>query len=262
MTTELVFIIDRSGSMEGLERDTVGGFNSMLEQQKKVEGEAYVTTVLFDDKYEILHDRVNIKNVAPMTVDDYTVRGSTALFDAIGRTIHNIRKAQKTSGRDGKAMFFIITDGQENASHRYTAEMIRERIEHYRKDHGWEFVFFGANMDAVYEASLIGIPANSASNYSSDSIGTHSAYSTMSAVSTAFRTNKHIPSQVSEEPQDIGGAFGHLKAMLNGLRDSAQKMQEDFRELIDAANANGGKIPDVNELLRQALNEDDKEEKE
>ena len=193
--TELVFIIDRSGSMSGLEDDTIGGFNAMLQEQQGVEGEAVVTTVLFDDRYELLHDRINIQAVAPLTRKDYTVRGSTALLDAIGRTIHKIRKVQRTTQEDFRAekvLFIIITDGQENASRHYTVDMIKERIEHQRQKYGWEFVFFGANMDAIAEAGKIGIAADRARNYSADAYGTQSAYTTMSAMSSAFRTGSSI----------------------------------------------------------------------
>ena len=189
--TELVFIIDRSGSMSGLEEDTIGGFNAMLQEQQDVEGDAVVTTVLFDNQYELLHDRINIQTVAPLTRKDYTVGGSTALLDAIGRTIHKIRKAQRATREDFRAekvLFIIITDGQENASRHYTADMIRERIEHQRQKYGWEFIFFGANMDAIAEAGKIGIAADRARNYSADSYGTQSVYTAMSAISSAFRT--------------------------------------------------------------------------
>ena len=189
--TELVFIIDRSGSMSGLEDDTTGGFNAMLREQQDVEGEAVVTTVLFDDRYELLHDRINIQAVAPLTRKDYTVRGSTALLDAIGRTIRKIRKVQRAAREDFRAekvLFIIITDGQENASRHYTADMIRERIEHQKQKYGWEFIFFGANMDAIAEAGKIGIAADRARNYSADAYGTQSAYTAMSALSSAFRT--------------------------------------------------------------------------
>ncbi len=189
--TELVFIIDRSGSMSGLEDDTIGGFNAMLQEQQDLEGEAVVTTVLFDDRYELLHDRINIQAVAPLSRKDYTVRGSTALLDAIGRTIRKIRKAQHATQEDFRAekvLFVIITDGLENASHHYTADMIKERIEHQRQKYGWEFIFFGANMDAIAEAGKIGIAADRARNYSADAYGTQSVYTAMSAMSSAFRT--------------------------------------------------------------------------
>lgn len=187
---ELVFIIDRSGSMSGLEDDTIGGFNSMLKEQQAVEGEAYVTTVLFDDRYQLLHDRINIQAVAPLTREDYSVRGSTALMDAIGMTIHKIREVQKNTKEEyhaEKVMFIIITDGQENASRKYTFDMVKQRIEHQKKKYGWEFIFFGANMDAAAEAGKIGIAADHTQAYCADSIGIRAAYTDMSAISTACR---------------------------------------------------------------------------
>lgn len=191
--TELVFIIDRSGSMGGLEGDTIGGFNAMLKEQQAVEGEAFVTTVLFDDQYELLHDRINIKAISPLTEKDYTVRGNTALLDAVGKTIHKIRRVQKSTAEDYRAekvLFVIITDGAENTSRKYTAEQVKALIQHQREKHGWEFIFIGANMDAVVEADRIGIAADRARNYIADSIGTSTVYSDISKMSTAFRENK------------------------------------------------------------------------
>jgi len=188
--TELVFIIDRSGSMAGLENDTIGGFNSMLKEQQIVEGEATVTTVLFDDRYELIHDRIDIRAVAPLTAEDYTVRGSTALLDAVGKTIKKIREVQKRTAEDYRAekvMFVIITDGEENASREYSADRVKKRIEKQKEKYGWEFIFFGANMDAVAEAGKLGISADRAQNYNADSIGTSAAYSKMSKISTAYR---------------------------------------------------------------------------
>lgn len=192
--TELVFIIDRSGSMNGLEGDTIGGFNAMLKEQRVVGGEAIVTTVLFDDQYELLHDRIDIKVLSPLTDKDYTVRGSTALLDALGKTVHKIRKVQKSTAEDCRAekvMFVIITDGAENASRKYTAEQIRMLVEHQREKYGWEFVFIGANMDAVTEAGRIGIAADRAKNYIADSVGTSTVYSDISKMSTAFRGSNY-----------------------------------------------------------------------
>lgn len=262
-TTELVFIIDKSGSMSGLESDTVGGFNSMIKQQKSVDGKALVTTVLFDDDYELLHDRVDIQDVEPLTEKDYTPRGCTALLDAIGRTIHNIRKAQKESGEedvDEKVMFFIITDGYENASRHYTASMIKDRISHYKKKHGWEFLFFGANMDAIAEAAKIGIDANRAYSYRSDHAGTASVYTSMSEMSTAFRTGRKPNRQAEDNPHNAKAAFQNLKRAVKALKESADDMQSEFSELVGAAKANGGKLPDVNEILRQILSKSEKED--
>lgn len=191
--TELVFIIDRSGSMGGLEGDTIGGFNTMLKEQQAVEGEAFVTTVLFDDQYELLHDRIDIKAISPLNEHDYTVWGSTALLDSVGKTIHKIRRVQKSTAEDywaEKVLFVIITDGAENASRKYTAEQIKALIQHQREKHGWEFIFIGANMDAVVEAGRIGIAADRARNYIADSVGTSTVYSDISKMSTAFRVNQ------------------------------------------------------------------------
>ena len=264
--TELVFIIDRSGSMSGLEDDTIGGYNSMLKEQQAVEGEAVVTTVLFDDEYELLHDRTNIQAIAPLTQEDYTVGGNTALLDAIGMTIHKIRKAQRATQeefRAEKVLFIIITDGHENASRHYTADMIRKRIEHQRQKYGWEFLFFGANMDAIVEAGKIGIAADRAQNYQADAFGTQSAYTAMSAMSTAFRTGGPLSYTQSKEaqPQAARDAFFHLKEVIGGLKKSTDELVGEFADLIGVAQANGGKIPDVNEILRQVLSERDKEDK-
>lgn len=263
--TELVFIIDRSGSMSGLEGDTIGGFNSMLKQQQAVDGKAVITTVLFDDQYELIHDRVDIQKVEPMTQETYTPRGSTALLDAIGKTIHNIRKAQKEAKEEDRAekvIFFIITDGQENASRHYTASMIQERIRHQKQKHGWEFLFFGANMDAIAEAAKIGIADDRAQSYCADSAGTASVYTSMSTVSTAFRTGKQIQSmELTDEAQKETGsqfikdALHNLKAVAGALKESADEMKDEFVGLFNAAKANGGKIPDVNEIAREVLSE-------
>ena len=195
MLTELVYIIDRSGSMSGLEGDTIGGFNAMLKEQQALEGEAVLTTVLFDDKYELLHDRINIRGVAPMNEKDYFVRGSTALLDAVGKTINKVKRVQKNSTEDyraDKVMFIIITDGFENASCEYTAEWVKERIERQKQKYDWEFIFIGANMDAITEAGKLGISADRAQNYHADSIGTSKAFAAMSAASTGLRTGKGL----------------------------------------------------------------------
>ena len=193
--TELVFIIDRSGSMDGLESDTIGGFNAMLKEQQAVEGEAVVTTVLFSNRYELLHDRIDIKAVAPLTDKDYTVRGSTALLDAVGKTIHKIRAVQKSTAeeyRAEKVLFVIITDGQENASREYTAERVKARIERQKGKYDWEFIFLGANMDAIEEAGKLGIAADRAQNYFADGMGTAAAYAAWSTAATLFRGGKGL----------------------------------------------------------------------
>lgn len=188
--TELVFIVDRSGSMAGLEKDTIGGFNAMLKEQAELEGEARVTTVLFDNQYRLLHDRIDIRAVALLTEKDYRVGGGTALLDAIGRTIKKIRAVQKHTAEDYRAekvLFVIITDGEENSSRKYSAEQIKECIEHQKEKYGWEFVFFGANMDAVLEASKLGIAAEFARGWLANAAGTAMAYNDMSAIMAEIR---------------------------------------------------------------------------
>ena len=176
--TELVFILDRSGSMAGLESDTIGGFNSMLSKQRNEPGDAYVTTVLFDNRCELLHDRIPLTGVADITARDYFVRGSTALLDAIGRTIRKIDHAQShtaASHRPARTVCAIITDGMENSSREYRVQQIRAMIE-AQKEKGWEFLFLGANIDAIGAASRIGIHADRAVNYHADSEGTRLNY--------------------------------------------------------------------------------------
>lgn len=178
-TTELVFILDRSGSMSGLEADTIGGFNSMISDQKKQDGMAYVTTVLFDHEIERLHDRIPLKDVPKMTDRDYTVRGCTALLDAIGDTIKhigNIHKYARPEDVPAHTMFVITTDGMENASKRYNSKEIKRMIERQKKRCGWEFVFIGANIDAVETARSYGISERNAVNYHADTIGTQAVY--------------------------------------------------------------------------------------
>lgn len=172
--TELVFILDRSGSMGGLESDTIGGFNGMITKQKKQEGEANVTTVLFDDQFEVIHDRFPIDVIKPLTAQEYYVRGCTALLDAIGKTVDKIKYIQKYLPEEMKAekvIFVIITDGLENASKEYSYDKIRRVIERQKEKYGWEFLFLGANMDAVSEASKLGIAANRSVTFQNDSEG-------------------------------------------------------------------------------------------
>ena len=173
--TELVFILDRSGSMSGLEDDTIGGFNSLLEKQKREPGRAYVSTVLFDHETTVLHDRVDIQAVRPMTREDYTVRGCTALLDAIGGAIHHIGNVHRYARREDvpeHTLFVITTDGMENASRRYSADKVKTMIERQKSKYGWEFLFLGANIDAVETARHFGIGADRAVSFMSDHIGT------------------------------------------------------------------------------------------
>ena len=173
--TELVFILDRSGSMAGLESDTIGGFNAMIEKQKKIDGKCFVSTVLFDNVSEVLHDRVDLSAIQPMTDKDYTVGGCTALIDAIGGAIHhigNIHKYARPEDVPEHTMFVITTDGMENASHRYTADKVKNMVQRQTEKYGWEFLFLGANIDAVQTASNLGIREDRAVNYHADSEGT------------------------------------------------------------------------------------------
>lgn len=173
--TEIVFILDRSGSMCGLEADTIGGFNAMIEKQKKAEGEALVSTVLFDNTSEVVHDRVKLRDIRPMTEDDYTVGGCTALLDAVGGAIHhigNIHKYAREEDVPERTLFVITTDGMENASFRYSAEQVKRMIGRQQEKYGWEFLFLGANIDAVETARHFGIREDRAVNYHSDSEGT------------------------------------------------------------------------------------------
>ena len=200
--TELVFILDKSGSMSGLEKDTIGGFNSMLEQQRKVDGECVITTVLFDNRYELLHDRIDIRAVQPITGKEYFVGGSTALLDAIGKTIHKIGAVQKNTAeeyRAEKVMFVIITDGEENASRCYSSMQIRQMIQRQKERYGWEFIFLGANIDAVETAGRFGIDADRAVDYVPDGEGTELNYRMMSETVATFRECGAVPTACLDE---------------------------------------------------------------
>lgn len=191
--TELVFILDRSGSMAGLEKDTVGGFNSMIEKQKREPGEAYVSTILFDNHREVIHDRVDIHKIQPMTQEQYYVRGCTALLDAVGKSIRhiaNVHKYAREEDRPEKTLFIITTDGMENASREYSYERVRKMIEHEKEKYGWEFIFLGANIDAAKEAARFGIDESCAANYHADSVGTAVIYEAMSEVVCNARANR------------------------------------------------------------------------
>lgn len=177
--TEMVFVLDRSGSMRSLTADTIGGFNELIEKQKKIEGDAYVTTVLFDHEYELLHDHVALGEVAPLTDKEYFARGSTALLDAVGRTINAVGArlaATPEEERPAHVVFVITTDGMENASREYTAKQVREMVEHQQQKYSWQFVFLGANMDAVSEAGKLGISASHAANFAPSQRGVSTMY--------------------------------------------------------------------------------------
>ncbi|MBR0352305.1 MAG: hypothetical protein IJH53_03780 [Oscillospiraceae bacterium] len=181
--TELVFILDRSGSMSGLEGDTIGGFNSMIGKQKTVEGKCYVTTVLFDSDYERIHDRVDLSEIPPLTEKEYFVRGCTALLDALGSTISHIAKIHKYSRPEDvpeHTTFVIMTDGMENASRRFDSDTVKKMIEHEKEKYGWEFLFLAANIDAVETAGRMGIRADRAVNYHADRRGTSVVYDAVS----------------------------------------------------------------------------------
>lgn len=188
--TELVFILDRSGSMSGLEADTIGGFNSLINKQKMEEGEALLSTVLFDDRAEVLYDRVPLNRIEPMNDKQYYVRGCTALLDALGGAIHhigNVHKYAREEDRPEKTIFIITTDGMENASRRYTYKKVKAMVEHQRNKYGWEFLFLGANMDAIAVAGRFGVQANRAVNYECDSEGTQLNYDVLSKAVSRVR---------------------------------------------------------------------------
>ena len=188
--TEVVFILDRSGSMGGLEADTIGGYNSMLAKQKEEEGEVIISTVLFDDRTEVIHNRLPLNAVKPITDKEYYVRGCTALLDAVGGAIHHIGKLHKEmpeEERPDKTLFFITTDGFENSSRFYSYDKVKKMIEKKKKKNHWEFVFIGANIDAVHEAGKIGISENRAVRYECDSEGTNLHFATMSKMVSCAR---------------------------------------------------------------------------
>ncbi len=194
--TELVFILDKSGSMAGLESDTIGGFNSMLKKQKEVPGECRITTVLFDNRHELLHDRIDIRAVSPMTEREYRVGGSTALLDAIGLTIQKLVSVQKNTAEEYRAenvMFVIITDGEENSSRRFSSDRVKAMIGHEKEKYGWEFVFLGANIDAVETAGKFGISADRAVDYVPDGRGTELNFQMMSEAVADFRETRVLP---------------------------------------------------------------------
>lgn len=191
--TEVVFILDRSGSMSGLEADTIGGFNSMINKQKKEEGEAIISTVLFDDESDVLYDRVDVKKVEPMNDNQYFVRGCTALLDAIGGAINhigNIHKYAREEDVPEKTLFIITTDGMENASQNYSYDKVKKMVKRQTDKYGWEFLFLGANIDAISVAGQFGIAKERAINYHSDTVGTQVNYEAINNTVSAFRKCK------------------------------------------------------------------------
>lgn len=204
--TELVFILDRSGSMSGLESDTVGGFNSMIEQQKETDGEVYVSAVLFDDNTEVLYDRVRISDIRKMTRKDYFVRGCTALYDAIGgavKHISNIHKYARKEDIPEHTLFVITTDGMENASRKYDQHSVKTLIERMKEKYGWEFIFIGANIDAVSVARDVGISEERASNYKASKCGTRALFNAINAPISQMRARAEITSEWKDELENM-----------------------------------------------------------
>lgn len=207
--TELVFILDRSGSMGGLESDTIGGFNSMINKQKEEPGEALITTVLFDDRYEVIHDRFKVDMIRPLTQKEYYARGCTALLDAVGRTIDKIDRIQTYLPEEEKAekvIFVITTDGLENSSREYSYNRLQKMIEHQKETYNWEFIFLGANMDAVSEAKKFGISEDRAVTFENDSQGVQLNFHvvgktlcTMRACETTARIGDEWKTEIEED---------------------------------------------------------------
>ena len=209
--TELVFILDRSGSMAGLEDDTIGGFNAMIEKQKREDGAAVVSTILFDNVSEVIHDRVDVQKIEPMTRKEYDVRGCTALLDAVGKAIHhigNVHKYAREEDRPEKTLFVITTDGMENASREYTYDRLKAMIERQKEQYGWEFIFLGANIDAAKEAARFGIGADRAANYHADSKGTAVIYEAVSEAVCSVRASRPMGAawkrQIDEDYKNRG----------------------------------------------------------
>ncbi|MFA6691976.1 MAG: vWA domain-containing protein [Saccharofermentanales bacterium] len=210
--TELVFILDKSGSMGGLETDTIGGFNALLSKQKDVEGECNITTVLFDNHYELLHDRISIEAVSPLTNKEYQVGGTTALLDAIGRTVNKIINVMRQTASEyqaGKVMFVIITDGYENSSREYSHDKVRELIERQKNEYDWEFIFLGANIDAISTAGEFGISPDRAVDYLADSKGIELNFKVLSNSVRLYREKGRIAensfAEIQQDVKERGG---------------------------------------------------------
>lgn len=214
--TEVIFILDRSGSMSGLESDTIGGFNAMMEKQKKEAGELLVSSVLFDDVSQVLHDRIPADHVAKLTEEDYYVRGCTALLDAVGSAIHHIRNVHKYARKEDrpeKTLVIITTDGMENSSRLYTYEKVKRMIARQQEKYGWEFLFLGANIDAAAEAGRFGIDSSRAADYHCDAKGTAVNYEAMGDAILALRRCAAVPEDWKKDIEnDFAGRY-HRKSL-------------------------------------------------
>ncbi len=242
--TEVVFIIDRSGSMRGLEADTIGGFNAMIEKQQKEEGEAYISTVLFDDQTEVLYDRVPVGKVEPMNDNQYFVRGCTALLDAIGKAIHhigNVHKYARTEDVPEKTLFIITTDGMENASTMYNYRRIKHMIERQKEKYGWEFIFLGANIDAVEVAGRFGVGRSRAVRYESDRRGTELNYEVMSKMVSCARK--------ASSASDMNNMFeeGEIIAEVRDDFEEYERLSKSDKEYYDMCD---GDMEDLREIYR------------
>ncbi len=209
--TEIVFILDRSGSMSGLEKDTIGGFNSMIKKQREEEGDCYISTILFDNHSQVIHDRLPLDKVPELTEKEYFVRGCTALLDAVGGAIHhigNVHKYAREEDRPEKTLFVITTDGMENASRTYTYDMVKKMITHEKEKYGWEFLFLGANIDAAKEAGRFGIAPERAANYHADSEGTSVIYDSLSCCIQSYRS---APSMSDDWKKNIDTDYNKRK---------------------------------------------------
>ena len=220
--TEIIFILDRSGSMGGLEADTIGGFNSMMRKQASEPGDALVSTLLFDNDVEIIHDRLNIKDVPEITSKEYYVRGCTALLDAVGGAIKHISMIHKYARKEDvpeKTLFIITTDGMENASRRYSYEDVRSMVEHQKSKHGWKFIFLGANIDAAAEASRYGIDSSMAVNYNCDSEGVGISFKVMEDVVSSYRSTCEAPKDWRKRIDDDFNSRGkNEKCISNSIK--------------------------------------------
>lgn len=212
--TELVFILDRSGSMHGLEKDTIGGFNSVLERNKALPGDANITTILFDHRYTILHDRQPIRSVAPITERDYSPAGMTALLDAVGQAIRKIDNVMAHTAEDyraGKVQFVIITDGLENASREYSAQRVKQMIRDRQDREGWDFLFLGANMDAIAVAGDMGIQADRAVTAMADAPGVSLQYDAIADANVSFRQTRERSASWKRRVEQDTASRGSLR---------------------------------------------------